>query len=326
MEEYMIFNEVVKAITVDDAFVKWWDILASQSDSIESRDGKVVGECINAITVIEDPTKCIMRNKIRKMPLRYAIGEMLWYMSGKNELKPIQLYTDNWNRMSDDGIHVNSNYGYCIKYKYGFNQWDYVVNLLREHRETRQALIHIKAPDNIPSKDVNCTVALQFIIRDDKLYLTVYMRSNDLWLGFPFDVFQFANMQVLMAMELGCGLGTYTHIAGSLHLYERDFKIGYANANECKTKSTTDISKAKQEAGNEWMSEKDKLMMEALRKADTQFSISEKLKKCLEKEREEAKAFAEQYDDIQQEFERLKKQLGENVHNTAGTGKCPKGV
>ena len=52
--------------------------------------------------------------------------------------------------------------------------------------------------------------------------MTTYMRSNDLWMGFPYDVFQFTNMQVLMSMELGVELGTYTHISGSLHLYKRN--------------------------------------------------------------------------------------------------------
>lgn len=239
----MVFNEMVKVRTADDAFIQWWNCLINQGDKIESRDGQVIGECINAITVIEDPTRCIMRNKIRKMPLRYAMGEMLWYLSGKNELKPIQLYTDNWNRMSDDNMHVNSNYGYCIKYKYGFDQWEYVRRLLSDAPETRQAVLHIKEPNNTPSKDVNCTVALQFILREGKLNLTVYMRSNDLWLGFPFDVFQFSNMQILMAMELGVELGTYTHIAGSLHLYERDFKTGWDNANKGRTQSMEDIIK-----------------------------------------------------------------------------------
>lgn len=239
----MLFNEMVKVKTVDDAFIQWWNCLINQGDKIESRDGQVIGECINAITVIEDPTRCIMRNKIRKMPLRYAMGEMLWYLSGKNELKPIQLYTDNWNRMSDDNVHVNSNYGYCIKYKYGFDQWEYVRKLLSDAPETRRAVLHIKEPNNTPSKDVNCTVALQFILREGKLNLTVYMRSNDLWLGFPFDVFQFANMQILMAMELGVELGTYTHIAGSLHLYERDFKTGWGNTKKGGTQSMEDIIK-----------------------------------------------------------------------------------
>jgi thymidylate synthase len=127
--------------------------------------------------------------------------------------------------MSDDGRTVNSNYGYCIKYKFDFNQWDEVVRELVTNPSSRRAVIHIKSPyDNTNSKDVNCTVCLQFFIRDNKLYLTTYMRSNDLWMGFPYDVFQFTCMQIVMAIELGLEIGTYTHIAGSLHLYERDVK------------------------------------------------------------------------------------------------------
>ena len=140
------------------------------------------------------------------------------------------------------------------------------------------------------------------------------MRSNDLWLGFPFDVFQFANMQVLMAMELGVELGTYTHIAGSLHLYERDFKVGWDNVNksELKPKATTDISKAKEEAGNEWMNEKDKLMMEALRKADAQMGISERLREAIESEYEAMCKYKEEL---------------ANGYKVSGTGKSPtKGV
>ena len=148
-------------------------------------------------------------------------------MSGNNELKEIQKYTKGWDRMSDDGVHVNSNYGWCIRHKFGFDQWEYIKNMLKEHPETRQAIIHIKSADNKESKDVNCTISLQFFIRDGKLYCTAYMRSNDIWLGYPYDVFQFTNMQILLSMELGLELGTYTHIAGSLHLYERNAVKGY---------------------------------------------------------------------------------------------------
>ena len=217
------FNKIISVYTANDAFVYWYNKLTENMNNESSRDGDVVGEIINAITVIKDPTRNICKD-IRDMPMRYAIGEMLWYMSADNDLKSIQMYTKAWDRMSDDGETVNSNYGHCIKYKFGFDQWLYVKNLLVSNSNTRQAVIHIKTADNKPSKDVNCTVCLQFFIRDGKLYLTTYMRSNDLWMGFPYDVFQFTNMQVLMAMELGVEVGTYTHIAGSLHLYERNVK------------------------------------------------------------------------------------------------------
>lgn len=220
----MMFNEFFHCSTGDEAFEHWYKMLAGMNEQATSRDGDVVGEIINAVTVIDDPTRCIMTNKIRNLPMRYAVGEMLWYMSGQNRLKEIQKYTQAWDRMSDDGIHVNSNYGHCIQHKFGFDQWEYVKTLLRKDLNSRQAVIHIKTADSRPSKDVNCTVCLQFFVREDKLYLTTYMRSNDIWMGFPYDVFQFTAMQVLMSMELGLELGTYTHIAGSLHLYKRDWK------------------------------------------------------------------------------------------------------
>ena len=220
----MDYNLVKHAEDLDSAWLYWYERLAGQKSEMSSRDGVVVGEILNAVTVISNPTKNVMRNRIRKLPMKYVIGEMLWYMSGNNNLSEIQKYTSAWDIMSDDGQTVNSNYGWCIRHKYGFDQWEYVRELLRKSPETRQAVIHIKTADNKESKDVNCTVCLQFFIRDNKLHATVYMRSNDIWMGFPYDVFQFTCMQILMSMELGVEIGTYTHVAGSLHLYKRDLQ------------------------------------------------------------------------------------------------------
>lgn len=205
-----------------EAFEYWYRLLNSQNLQASSRDGGVKGEVINAVTVIKDPTRGIVQSNIRKMPMRYAVGELMWYLSGNRNLSAIQNYTKAWDRMSDDGKTVNSNYGWCIQEKYGFDQWEYVKDLLIHDPNSRQAVLHIKTADETPSKDVNCTVCVQFFIRDGELHATVYMRSNDIWMGFPYDVFSFTALQVKMAMELGVKIGTYTHIAGSLHLYERD--------------------------------------------------------------------------------------------------------
>jgi len=232
----VIENVSIREKDVDGAFLRWYEILTTFGSEHLSRDGAVVGEAINAVTVIEDPTRCIMLNKVRNMPVRYAVGELLWYLSGNNKLEEIQKYTDAWDRMSDDGSTVNSNYGYCIKNKYSFDQWEYVKEMLEYMPNSRQAVIHIKAPSDKQSKDVNCTVCLQFLLRENKLFMTTYMRSNDIWMGFPYDVFQFTAMQILLSMQLGVELGTYTHIAGSLHLYERD----YVTAEENKSKIEAD--------------------------------------------------------------------------------------
>lgn len=241
-------NIAVNCRTIDEAWEFWYEqisCMAKSGNTESSRDGAVVGEILNAVTTIADPTRCILKHPIRKLPMRYCIGELLWYLSGNPRLSAIQLYTNAWDRMSDDGKTVNSNYGYIIQNGWDenmdeysqakFDQMKMCEELLRQDPNTRQAVIHIKGQRNVienPTKDLNCTVCLQFFIREGKLYMTTYMRSNDLWMGFPNDVFQFTCMQIYLAMRLNVGLGSYTHIAGSLHLYERDYQKSLENRQE----------------------------------------------------------------------------------------------
>lgn len=249
----ILYNIATQHKTLDEAWSFWFDLIQShippetgkKRTPMKSRDGNVVGEVINATTVISDPTRCIMRNEIRKLPMRYLIGEMLWYRAAQNTLDGIQNYTPAWDRMSDDGVHVNSNYGWCIHEKFGFDQWNYIKELLKKDPATRQAIVHIKtAEDSLsnPTKDMNCTLTLQFFIRDRALHLTVNMRSNDLWMGFPNDIFQFTAMQIQLAMELGVGIGIYTHNAGSLHLYERDYETALSNLSKMCTSPIDGVS------------------------------------------------------------------------------------
>lgn len=218
---------IVEAKTVNEAWQSWFDGFLEQAEGgvvNPSRDGDVVAECLNAVTVIEDPTRNIITSADRKMPMRYAVGELLWYLSGSNRLEDIAKFSKVWERMSDDGITVNSAYGHRIFETFGFDQLQYVEHALRDNPFSRQAVIHIKDAVDYhrnPTKDVPCTIALQYFIREGKLHATTYMRSNDLWTGFPYDVFCFTCFQILLAFKLEVDIGTYTHIAGSLHLYKR---------------------------------------------------------------------------------------------------------
>ncbi len=198
---------------------------------IESLDfvkiGPVAGEIINANLCLKDPTRNTMCECQRKMPIRYAIGELLWYNSRNNTAKSIEPFSKFWSKIAEPDGTVNSNYGYCIHDKFDFDQWEMVKETLFNDSTSRQAIIHIKEPRNIiknPTKDLNCTIALQFLIRNGKLDMITTMRSNDIWLGLPYDVFNFTCMQIQMAMELNVDIGVYYHNAGSLHLYTEDLE------------------------------------------------------------------------------------------------------
>lgn len=238
---------VFNAKTVNEAWKMGFEALKAQAEQgyrADSRDGDVVGELCDAVFCVEDPTRNIVTSKIRNMPMRYAVGELLWYLSGSNRVDDIAQFASKWLELSDDGETTNSAYGWRIFSKFDFDQWEYVKNLLRTDPRSRQAVIHIKDADNRPTKDVPCTVYLQFLLRGGRLNLSVHMRSNDIWMGVPYDMFSFCCLQMLMAMELGVKVGTYAHYAGSLHIYARDYAAAKTNMEKSMPKESSTVDNA----------------------------------------------------------------------------------
>lgn len=139
------------------------------------------------------------------------------------------------NFTEDNGLFHGA-YGLRTK-----GQYDAIVERLRQDPSTRQAVVTIWNPtyDLLPGKrDYPCTVLHQFRIRNNKLNMSVYMRSNDVWLGAAYDFFQFTRVQIAIASILGIEPGTYAHHVGSLHIYEQH----YGAAEDLKmTNSKVDI-------------------------------------------------------------------------------------
>jgi hypothetical protein len=106
-------------------------------------------------------------------------------------------------------------------------QYDHIIERLIADKDTRQAVVTLWNP-NLDllkgKKDYPCTVLHQFRIRDGKLNMSVYMRSNDAWLGAAYDWFQFTRVQIAIASVLDIEPGVYAHHVGSLHLYEQHFE------------------------------------------------------------------------------------------------------
>lgn len=124
------------------------------------------------------------------------------------------------NYAEDNGIFHGA-YGLRTR-----GQYEKIVERLKADSDTRQAVVTIWNPelDLLPSKrDYPCTILHQFRIRDGKLNMTVFMRSNDVWLGAAYDFFQFTRIQIAIASILGIPTGVYTHHVGSLHIYEQHY-------------------------------------------------------------------------------------------------------
>lgn len=191
--------------------------------------GKKVGnttELNNVSFTLENTNNCIISIEDSKITsYKYLLAENIWYASGDNKLSFIGKYAKKWQSISDDNITSNSAYGYIIQHKYKFNQIEKVISILSKDKNSRRAVININAAnENIDTtKDEECTMYLQFFVRNNFLNCSTCMRSNDIYFGLPYDVPAFIGIQKYIAHRLKLLCGTYTHFAGSLHVYDEQY-------------------------------------------------------------------------------------------------------
>lgn len=197
--------------------------------------GQKINEISDAILINENPTSNLFLNNKRNIPLKYLAGELLWYFSGRDDLKFISNFSSFWNNISNEDNTCNSAYGNLLfnlkDSKENLSQYRWAYNCLIKDKDSRQAIMHFNRPIHQYNdvKDFVCTLVGIFQIRENKLNFTVDMRSNDIFFGLTFDYPFFTMLQQQMFNHLKViypelEIGTYTHIAHSLHIYEKNFK------------------------------------------------------------------------------------------------------
>jgi thymidylate synthase len=164
----------------------------------------------------------------RGVNARLAAIEALQLISGIQRHDLIQSVTPGFDAVLVD--QENPNYG-----AYGpriIEQVGDCIDVLNADLTTRRAVIAIwNEKDLTHVGDRPCTVFLQFLVRDNgfgpALELHTHMRSQDVWLGVPYDIFMFSQLQHTVAFILELPVGQLAHHATSLHIYETDLpKVG----------------------------------------------------------------------------------------------------
>lgn len=173
---------------------------------------------------IENPLKNKITNKTRKWNEDYAEYEWQWYLNGNPNAEEISKRAKIWKNHMDENGNVRSNYGWQWMRN---NQLDKIIKKLKQDYNSRQAVISIYDGKEINTYqyDTPCTNSIHFQIVNNKLCMTVNMRSNDLWFGFCNDQYCFSKLQQLVADKLKKDVGWYYHFASNLHLYETHLKL-----------------------------------------------------------------------------------------------------
>lgn len=203
---------------------------------------------------------------VRKPKEPYQTNELEWFISQSRDVEDLKSFAGFtpkiWNDISDvEGI-INSNYGWCCLSKENGSQFDNAMKHLEKDKNSRRAIMIYNRPsmhDDWSSKrvaksydkpklvenyswhyltdkeygelrgDFMCCQNNHFIIRDNKLIMTVHMRSLDAVYGYNADYIWFdwifnKAVQYLKKTYPELERGDMVIYADSVHVYEMHYE------------------------------------------------------------------------------------------------------
>ena len=197
--------------------------------SQDSRGGPT-REILHAAFSIENPRQRWVMSRTPPINVAFALAEIVWIVKGRRDLKFLEFWNRNLGHYVGKGPELHGSYGHRLRGHTGTDQLKRAYDSLRHEPNTRQVVLQIwdsaidlPAADGSPAdQDIPCNVASLLKVRDGKLEWTQIIRSNDVFLGVPYNFVQFTILQEIVAGWLGIECGSYNQISDSLHVYERD--------------------------------------------------------------------------------------------------------
>lgn len=223
------------------------DKLYKEGDELSPR-GKLIKELRPVSIEYTNPYNRTTFLATRRINPFFQLAESFQIISGINDAKWLSMFNANMINFSDDGKTYNAFYGERLRHwgnnspkgvlsEKALDQLYDVYKRILEDKDTRQAMAAIGNPtfDNYEylnvekGKDIACNLYITFKVRNNKLHMVVFNRSNDLhWGVMGANIVQFSTIQETMCSWLrnsgkeefnNLELGSYHQIADSLHIY-----------------------------------------------------------------------------------------------------------
>lgn len=180
-----------------------------------------------------------------------AIKELLWiWQMQSNDVRELQKMGvhiwDEW--MREDGT-IGKAYGYQIA---KYNQLDNLIKTIKEDPNSRRMIVNLWNNEDLDDMALQpCAYQTLWSVSEDKLNCMLIIRSNDWFLGAPFNACQYATLVHMIAQVTGYKPGMFTIVVNNAHIYENhidqiqeqlsmvnmdELFLAIKNGKECKPK------------------------------------------------------------------------------------------
>ncbi|MBN2142751.1 hypothetical protein JW711_05480 [Candidatus Woesearchaeota archaeon] len=186
-----------------------------EAQEMEEQGGKKTREIMNLVITVRNAEEITRPIEVHKSIKKWSYPEL-------DEIEEV------FFREESSPIH-NYTYGArMFNFENKMNQLkDYVIPLLRKDPKSRRAIITLFDPiqDSFIGKEATPgIISIHFRIIEGKLWISALIRSNEMFTGWPANMYQISLLQKRTCEELGAEPGPMTTISHSAHLREEHYE------------------------------------------------------------------------------------------------------
>lgn len=174
----------------------------------------------------------------KKLFTRGIIEELLFFIAGDTNIEHLEEKNVNiWSAWKDPEGKKYPPYGamwrrwpknprpgkidiWAKEKNYYVDQLANVIEEIKTNPGSRRLIVNAWNPGEMDNFVLPpCHAFYQFYVREEFLDLQLYVRSNDVFLGMPFNIASYALLLMMVAQVTGYKPGTLVYTTGDTHLY-----------------------------------------------------------------------------------------------------------
>ena len=210
--------EIIKRTSLD-AWITALEYILPSGHRLHDCNNRTSHEVLGLRIEITDPAEGIDE------PIKFLHTFKQWVYPSMDEIASIILT----KRLSPTYVY---SYGNSLFNHEHVNQIDdFIIPLLKKDSSSRRAVATLWNPRQVAESKEGIMPSLIFIdfkLRDNKLHLTAFIRSTDMFFGWPANLYQLFILQQYVKEKLNCELGSLVTYSTSAHLFEEHLDDVYS--------------------------------------------------------------------------------------------------
>lgn len=186
----------------------------------------------------------------KKLAWKAVVGELLWFLEGSTDERRLAeitydadrtelvdkttIWTANADNQGKALGYINNDfrkelgpvYGHQMRNfgggtgHYGTDQIEWLINEIKTNPDSRRLVMSMWNPNQIEFMALPpCHTLAQFYVQDGKLSCMLTMRSNDLFLGAPFNIASYSLLTHIFAKICDLEVADFVWTGGDVHIY-----------------------------------------------------------------------------------------------------------